>query len=90
MWRKAIVALAFALAILCSADAQHARFPERTIKIVVPFPPGGSPDVSARFLAEALTIGRWESIDGGKNGHGSILVQVFNTSVLQAANPVPP
>ncbi|MEQ1902502.1 MAG: tripartite tricarboxylate transporter substrate binding protein [Devosia sp.] len=55
MWRKAVVALAFALAIPCSVIAQQARFPDRTIKIVVPFPPGGSPDISARFLAEALT-----------------------------------
>lgn len=42
-------ALLFGISI---ADAQG--FPERPVQIVVAFPPGGSPDVLARFLAQKL------------------------------------
>lgn len=34
-------------------------FPERPVTIVVPFTPGGSPDIAARILAEGLSI-RWD------------------------------
>lgn len=36
------------------ATVAHAAWPERPIKIVVPFPPGNSSDVSMRLLAELL------------------------------------
>jgi tripartite-type tricarboxylate transporter receptor subunit TctC len=41
-----------------SIEAGHAEgYPERTIKIVVPFPAGGPTDVAARLVAQSLSSG---------------------------------
>ena len=53
LWLKAPI-LAFALALLpLSASAQD--FPSKTIKIIVPNPPGGAGDISARLVATRLS-----------------------------------
>jgi tripartite-type tricarboxylate transporter receptor subunit TctC len=38
-----------------SIQASHAEYPERTIKIVVPFPAGGPTDVAARLIAQSIS-----------------------------------
>jgi tripartite-type tricarboxylate transporter receptor subunit TctC len=51
--RKLIVAIALALcAAISSAHADN--FPSRPITLIVPFPPGGSTDVTARIMAERM------------------------------------
>jgi len=35
--------------------ASHAQYPDRPIRIVVPFPPGNAPDLQARMVGERLT-----------------------------------
>ena len=46
--------LAAALAALASTVAIAQGFPDRPVKIIVPLPPGGSPDTIARTLAQNL------------------------------------
>ena len=48
----AIVVIALAALL---APAAHAAYPERAIRVIVPFPPGGSTDVFLRILAPRLT-----------------------------------
>ena len=51
--RHACMLLAMSLSML--ASAQDAAYPNRTITMVVPFPPGGVADTVARPVAEALS-----------------------------------
>ena len=50
----ALVGLAFAVPLTAPAPAA-AAFPDRPIKVVVPFPPGGPPDVAARIIGDWLS-----------------------------------
>jgi tripartite-type tricarboxylate transporter receptor subunit TctC len=51
IFRAAITAL---LALLC-AHAHAQDYPSRTVRIVIPFPPGGTSDILARTLGQKLT-----------------------------------
>src|ERR1051325_9899510 len=54
MKKLAFAAAAALLPALLSPQAAHAEFPERTVKIVVPFDAGGTIDAVARALAQKL------------------------------------
>ena len=52
----ATLALISALSMLLLSEQSRAEtYPERSIKIVVPFPAGGPTDVAARLVAQALS-----------------------------------
>lgn len=58
MTRRLSLALSFVLALPLAGIAPHANaqpsFPERTVTLVVPFPPGSPLDGYARLVAQRL------------------------------------
>ncbi|QRF63212.1 tripartite tricarboxylate transporter substrate binding protein [Variovorax paradoxus] len=53
MWKKILVAAGLGLLALCG-PALAADYPERPVKLILPYPPGGSFDGPTRILAERL------------------------------------
>ena len=70
---------ALAATLLCAAEyaaaqASGANFPTKPIRLVVPFPPGGSNDILARFLAQKMTerMGQQTIVDNRPGADGII------------------
>lgn len=72
---RLIVAIALALCV-GAAGVQAQPFPSRSITLVVPFPPGGSTDVTARIMAEKMRpiLGQPVIIENVGGAGGSIAV----------------
>ena len=76
------ISRAGAVALLCgcaagssAAQAQDAsRFPSKPIRMIVPFPPGGSNDILGRFIAQKLTerLGQQTIVDNRAGADGMI------------------
>jgi tripartite-type tricarboxylate transporter receptor subunit TctC len=71
MIKKTLVGLALAA---CAAASALAAYPEKTVTLVVPFPPGGSTDAIARVLAQRLQekMGQSFIIDNKAGATGTI------------------
>ena len=59
--RRTLLAGAAALAVAPHARAQS-RWPDRTLKLIVPYPPGGNADAIGRWAAEKLAAGLGQSV----------------------------
>src|SRR4051812_20235287 len=70
-WTAATVT---AICVACIGFAQAQNFPDRSIKLVVPFPAGGPTDTSARLVAQGLSvkIGQSVVIENNAGAGGSI------------------
>jgi tripartite-type tricarboxylate transporter receptor subunit TctC len=67
-----------------AALAQSAKYPERPIRLIVPFPPGGSVDVHGRILAPAVSksLGQQVVVDNRAGASG-----IIGTAAVARADP---
>src|SRR5215813_4603565 len=62
------------VAAISAVAAQAAEYPERTITVIVPFPPGGASDATARVVTAKLAerIGQAVIIDNRAGANGAL------------------
>jgi tripartite-type tricarboxylate transporter receptor subunit TctC len=70
MHRPALAAVLVGAAVCLAPGAARAAYPERTITLVVPFPPGGPADIIARIVAEAFRKALKQSVIVDNRGGG--------------------
>jgi len=71
---KRLVVLALAVLATAASGAEQKEYPVRPVRLINPFPPGGSSDPSCRLLADALTrsLGQQFVVDNRGGGNGNI------------------
>ena len=59
--------------------AQGVKWPQRPVRVIVPFPPGGSTDIVARLLSPHLTdeFGQQFVVDNRSGAGGSLGAQIL-------------
>src|SRR5215467_14778238 len=78
MTRMLFALIALAAAALAGPDASAQPYPNRTIKLVVPFPAGGAIDVMARLLAQKLSATFGSIIvENRPGGGGTVCLKAF-------------
>lgn len=65
---------AFAAIALSATLGAAAEYPDKPVKLIVPFPPGGGTDIIGRLVGDKLTAtGKWKVIIENKPGAGGTL-----------------
>lgn len=77
--KLATVALAFGALTLCPAAALAQAWPGKTIRMIVPFPPGGGVDYIARIVAKGVSdrVGQQVAVDNRAGASGIIGLQAM-------------
>jgi tripartite-type tricarboxylate transporter receptor subunit TctC len=81
-WLRAGLLAAAALAIPFATQAQNAEYPDKPIRLIVPYPPGGGTDVIARIVQQRFQalLGQPILIDNRGGAGGSIGTDVVAKS----------
>lgn len=76
--RNRSLPLILAASLLAAASAAHAAYPEKALRIIVPYPPGGNIDITARTIAPGLTeaLGQQVVIDNRGGAGGTIGAEI--------------
>jgi len=79
VWRAAVLTIPFALA---AAAPAHAQYPERPIRVIVPFAPGGNVDLAARTITPGMAdlLGRSVVVDNRAGAGGSVGAEIVATA----------
>ncbi len=74
MFRRCAVSAVFLLPLAASVQAQPAAYPNKVIKLLVPFAPGGTTDLVARAIADPLgkSLGTTVIVDNRGGGGGAV------------------
>jgi len=78
MKKAAVVAAIGAACISCALPVSAQQWPDKTVRILVPFPPGGGTDIQARVLSTAFqkSMGQNFIIDNRTGANGLIATQL--------------
>lgn len=70
--------VAAAVVVACPMQSQAQQWPDKTVRILVPFPPGGGTDIQARLLTTAFqkSTGQNFIVDNRTGGGGLIAAQL--------------
>lgn len=80
--RKHVLMGLMALAVIAAPTAGRAEFPERAVRIIVPFPPGGGTDIISRVLGASMSsdLGQPVIIENKPGGGTVVGTQAVATS----------
>ena len=88
--KKSLLGVAAAFALLLPQLAQAQAWPQRPVRVVVPFPPGGTTDIQARIISERLAsaLGQQFVADNRPGAGGAIAAEIVERIAQEVARAV--